>query len=174
MSSVTDFFPVGAVISMAGTLPEEMKWLLCDGREFSIDDYPQLFEIIQFAYGGNEEDKIFAVPDYRGRFLRGTSYDSGIDPDVDSRINLGLAEEGETLTGNAVGTVQEYATKRPDNSFEASVPHLSTSNYRTHGETDSSYSGDNGSETINTCTRGGDGDTRPVNIYVNFYIKAAE
>jgi hypothetical protein len=27
-------------------------------------------------------------------------------------------------------------------------------------------------KTINTCTSGGDPDTRPVNVYVEFYIKA--
>lgn len=41
-------------------------WLACDGALYSVTDYPDLFELIGFSYGGNGTNT-FAVPDLRGK-----------------------------------------------------------------------------------------------------------
>ena len=59
-------------------------WLRCDGRQYKIDDYQQLYDVIKLnfchkytsrtdtAYStSNCDADYFAVPDYRGFFLRG-------------------------------------------------------------------------------------------------------
>ena len=38
------------------------KWLLCDGRELSISDYPDLFAMVGFSFGGSAESKAFKLP----------------------------------------------------------------------------------------------------------------
>ena len=36
-------------------------WLLCDGRSLRVDEYPDLFDLIGYAYGGRGET--FKIPD---------------------------------------------------------------------------------------------------------------
>ena len=45
-------------------------YMLCDGRELSVDDYPELFNNIGVTYGGNGTNS-FRIPDCRGRFTVG-------------------------------------------------------------------------------------------------------
>jgi microcystin-dependent protein len=148
MSDRTDFYPVGGVALFAGTLPENVGWLLCDGREFNTRDYEELFAAIGNIYGG--ASGAFRIPDYRGRFLRGeTSLES-------------------------IGTVQEYATKLPGKPFKATFKHLPVAHKTSHGVTkteDTGYDNDNTIEQ-DTCTSGGDPESRPINVYLNCYIKA--
>jgi microcystin-dependent protein len=41
-------------------------WMVCDGQELLVSDYPDLFGVVGTAYGGDGVDT-FAVPDLRGR-----------------------------------------------------------------------------------------------------------
>lgn len=68
--------PVGHIIShMGNNAPKH--YLICDGTEYNISEYPYLAQhfIDEFGsvnyFGGNGETT-FAVPDLRGEFLRGT------------------------------------------------------------------------------------------------------
>ena len=172
-TGVTDFLPVGSVIASGGTLAIGSYWLLCDGQSYSVDTHLELFAAIGYTYGGSATTRTFNVPDYRGKFLRGTSSGTGVDPDAASRTNPGVSTDGTTLEGDAVGTSQGYATKIPGTKdpFLAWVPKLPEDTFKISGET-ASDAGPKGSDTMSTCTAGGDGDTRPANVYVNFYIKA--
>ncbi len=169
-NGVTDSFPVGAVAALGGTLAGDSYWLLCDGASYSADTYPELYAAIGFTYGGSEQTRMFKVPDYRGEFLRGTSHGTGVDPDAASRANPALSDGGEPA-GDVVGSVQDYATKLPNKPFLTLVPHLPKDTVEVSGST-RKRAGPDGSDTMKTCTSGGDGDTRPANVYVNFYIKA--
>jgi microcystin-dependent protein len=40
-------------------------WLICDGSSLNIEDYPDLFEVIGFTFGGGEGT--FNLPNYNGR-----------------------------------------------------------------------------------------------------------
>ena len=89
--------PVGSVTAYAGTLDtpgaggaqdhtsvlEASAWMLCDGRELACAQYPQLFAVLGYVYGG--ADGTFRIPDYRGCFLRGVSAGTNNDPDEASR-----------------------------------------------------------------------------------------
>lgn len=68
--------PVGHVISHMGTVAPK-HYLICDGTEYNIEDYPYLAQHIEDNFGsinffGGDGEITFAVPDLRGEFLRGT------------------------------------------------------------------------------------------------------
>ena len=166
----TDFYPVGAVIAYGGELEQNDNWLFCDGRELKCEDYPELFTAIDYMYGGNTESRVFKIPDYLGIFLRGATRESTVDPDADKRQTQ--APSGITVSPREVGSVQGYATKLPATHFTGAFAHLPVNSKSSHGETQPDNTGPDGSEEINTCTTGGDKETRPKNVYVNYYIKA--
>jgi hypothetical protein len=64
-----------------GTVPD--GWLVCDGSELDIEEYPELYA----ALGGADKywspvnnAGTFNIPDLRGRFLRGWGSFAGVDP----------------------------------------------------------------------------------------------
>lgn len=73
---VADDSPVGNIISFMGnTAPKD--YLICDGTEYNIADYPLLVQhfINEFGsanYFGGDGTATFAVPDLRERFLKGS------------------------------------------------------------------------------------------------------
>ena len=71
--STTGILPVGSLLPYAGaTVPN--GFLLCDGSEQLIVDYPDLFNAIQYAYrpvGQLLGSGTFGLPDLRGRFPLG-------------------------------------------------------------------------------------------------------
>ena len=62
--------PVGVIQAFSGnTIPR--GFLLCDGASYKTTDYPELFDIIGYTYGGS--DGTFNVPNLcDGRFLEGS------------------------------------------------------------------------------------------------------
>jgi microcystin-dependent protein len=67
------FYPVGAIIPYAGALSAKnipRGWLLCDGSEVSIDDYPNLYNCIVNTYGDTLSG-VFALPNLKGRVIVG-------------------------------------------------------------------------------------------------------
>jgi hypothetical protein len=97
---VADDAPVGNIIAFMGnSAPQD--YLICDGTEYNIADYPLLAQHIldefgSYNYFGGDGTATFAVPDLRGEFLRGT----------------GTATR-DAGTGSAVGEHQE-PTKIPN------------------------------------------------------------
>jgi microcystin-dependent protein len=110
--------PTGSIFPFAGvTLPS--GYLFCDGSEQKISDYPELFNIIGYAYKAIgllvNGAAYFAVPDLRGRFPLGkdgmqnagaTTYDkdgvteaftAGRVTDV-TALTVGLGKGNESLT----------------------------------------------------------------------------
>lgn len=61
--------PPGTIIAFAGQNAPG-GYLVCDGSQYDISLYPELFDAIFVTYGGNGIDK-FNVPDLRGEFIRG-------------------------------------------------------------------------------------------------------
>ena len=168
MSNSIELVPVGSVIAAATHAPPGDDYLPCHGGVFSKDQYPELFASIGLTYtpGGDKGKGEFQVPDYRGLFLRGVANGTAADPDVAGRIPAGTGQ------ADGIGSKQEYATGRPAIPFRGSVKNLPNNTVGSHGETQGGKARVKGSKTIDTCTSGGDGDTRPVNIYVQYFIKA--
>jgi hypothetical protein len=65
---VQNIIPVGTIeyITSGQKSPQEWKqegWLLCDGSEYFIDEYPDLFRVVGWAYGTPTANDRFRVPD---------------------------------------------------------------------------------------------------------------
>ena len=74
-SNSNDSTPVGTVISYMGTKAPE-HYMICDGAELNIADYPQLVQQLKCEFGavnyfGGDGTITFALPDLRNQFLRG-------------------------------------------------------------------------------------------------------
>jgi rhizosphere induced protein len=184
--------PVGAVLPYAGPINPCTRtglaaqgWLFCDGARISAVTYPELYALIGPLYGtpveqGDPPAMLFYLPDYRGAFLRGVNQDAqrpppgtGMrDPDANSRLaaRIGPGGQGEGNQGNSVGSQQ----------LDAFQTH-------THGYTQpqniSIMLGDATAATVGLSTKAADttgpndpartaDETRSLNVYVNFIIKA--
>lgn len=181
---MSDFYPIGAVVAFAGAqLPEATDaWLLCDGSSYSQGDakYAALFEVIEFLYGQDESGN-FRVPDYRGQFLRGA--DAQAIQDTDARLRRRHADlypraDGTVATAAAdpVGSVQEDALGRPKRPFTANLAHLPQSKKSTAytiGSPPHAAGWNDGGRTVDLAVTGGDNETRPINVYVKYFIKCA-
>jgi microcystin-dependent protein len=183
------FMPTGAVLPFAGT-SAPAGYLPCDGAAVSRTTYARLFTVINETHGQGDNSTTFNVPDYRGRFLRGTdTFGAGAaSRDVDKAGRAAMATGGNT--GDAVGSVQIQATKLPTAAFTTNDPGththppLSGSNFQINngGEHTVGGTGLFGTDNLNATTGaggahshsvngGGDNETRPINAYVNFIIK---
>lgn len=90
--------PPGVVLPYAGpTAPP--GWLLCDGEEYRISEYSELFEVIQYAFGARPTvtSGFFKVPDFRGRLPLGADNMGGTDA---NNVTAGYAED-VGLTGGS-------------------------------------------------------------------------
>lgn len=108
-----DDTPVGHIIShMGNTAPKH--YLICDGSEYNIADYPYLVQHIIDNFGsvnyfGGDGAATFAVPDLRGEFLRGTSTATR---DTGSGGNVGEHQDA----------TEHLATRLPNNTNEFYMP----------------------------------------------------
>jgi microcystin-dependent protein len=194
---MSDNTPAGVIVPFAGKKEKIPRgWLLCDGRAVSKDEYTELFEVIGAGWGGDANPD-FYLPDLRGKFLRGVSYDSSIDPEkgarMASRPDLGTGNTGNS--GNEVGSLQGDAFQVHKHN-DLGHTHGSSTNAATRN-TERCDSGDsavvcgdeftnayvsiansnaNISDPVSSSTTGIStvrlaNETRPVNAYVNFIIK---
>lgn len=104
---INNFVFPGVVLQFAGaTAPT--GYLICDGSSVSRATYASLFAAIGTIHG-SASGTTFNLPDYRGRFLRGSdNMGSGAaarDPNADART----ASNAGGATGATVGTVQADA-----------------------------------------------------------------
>ena len=99
--------PIGTVISYMG-INAPTNYLICDGTEYNIADYPYLTQhfINEFGsvnYFGGDGITTFTVPDLRGEFLRGagtakrdtgSGANVGEHQDATTHINMTLINSG--------------------------------------------------------------------------------
>ncbi len=76
-TNFVDSNPIGTIISFMGTQAPD-SYLICDGAEYNIADYPDLasFFTRQFGaanYFGGDGTTTFAVPNVQGKFILGAS-----------------------------------------------------------------------------------------------------
>jgi microcystin-dependent protein len=65
-----NILPAGLVIAWTGS-SSPTGWLICDGSIYQISIYPKLGALLGKTFGG-DGSSTFAVPNYKGAFLRGT------------------------------------------------------------------------------------------------------
>jgi microcystin-dependent protein len=103
--------PIGVIMPFAGTtLP--LGYLLCDGGEVKIADYPNLFSVIGYAYKriGLVGKNTFALPDLRGRFPLGrddmdnaTTVPDKDDPTLNVDAGGGSANRVTSTSADTIG-----------------------------------------------------------------------
>lgn len=187
--------PVGTVVAFAGDIAPA-GWLLCDGSVVPRYQYERLWKVIGTRHGEGDGTTTFNLPDYRGRFLRGVDVAGDAIPPRDLGPRMPMNKGGAT---SGLGTVQNWATARPAaTGFVLSEVPAHDHEY-THARAVSEEvklydglptnlagshfpigrsggvavkTGDAGKHS-HTVDGGGDKETRPLNVAVNFIIKYA-
>lgn len=147
-------------------------WLVCNGAEYAIADYGDLYTAIGTIWGsltngsGGAGTSHFVVPDLRGEFLRGFDNGQGNDPDAASRTG-----------GDAVGSSQSHQFQQHRHSFYISSTQIfntrlfgPASQYDTSIARGTASTG-SGSGVWDAYTGNYGDETRPRNKYVQYCIK---
>lgn len=176
--------PIGSVIAFAADAEHARgisnNWILCDGQNFPpLGQFEPLFDVIDYAHGKQTVDSSenFVLPDYRGYFLRGVSSGSGRDPDASTRQAPYTPEEPGGAGGNsgdAIGSKQGAATGIPVKANMETTyrtPPSKEGDKSTDGTKKSRYRPNGGSTDVPLTTKGGDAETRPRNMRVDYYIR---
>ena len=189
MASPTNIVQPGMIVAFAGDVSNAsvvqalaaLGWLVCDGTSYLKSEYSNLALAIGTSFGGSGGSKgSFNVPDLRGRFLRGTSYSSNMDPDAATRVAMNAGG----AMGNAVGSLQFSASALPNNPFNflsagdhthtvGNVPQSSNAYALVGSHYAIANSGGRTSDTQGNHSHAlgsWDNESRPVNLYVNFLI----
>ncbi len=193
-----DLLPIGTIVPFGGPFMTDsatdnypVGWLPCDGRAVSSSEgnrrYSRLHKTIGTLWGNGTIGKNadppktnFNVPDLRGVFLRGVDGGSRRDPDAANR----LASNSGSGEADSVGSLQPHATARPTKPFSIPKSNLTApykEPYVVHEYVFSTGDGESGSLTRVrdgnsplpefTVTDGGDSESRPINVSVNYIIK---
>ena len=177
---------IGSIVAVGfadGGNPEIADgWLWCDGSAVSRLIYRQLFQAIGTAWGNGDGAGTFNLPDLRGVFVRGVNDGSGRDPDVATRAPSFPGGN----RGDAAGSFQHFATALPasgnlrtssagDHSHDVDNLPNDSSWYEIAGShyaqwnPESVLSSKDGLHSHISQT-GGDHESRPVNVYVDYMI----
>jgi len=189
--------PVGTIIAYGGPIEPERRqqlddagWLVCDGALVPAGQkYQALASLVGHLWGpGNNSDRV-SLPDLRGVFLRGVDPEGKNDPEYAKRFSYW--EPGK-IVGASVGSFQLDATRQPSNAFR-----MTNSGEHSHsidgpaakddgGRADTAFAIGNhprnerrdfpeltvkGGAHSHVVNAGGDVETRPKNVYVNYIIK---
>ncbi|WP_375653269.1 MULTISPECIES: tail fiber protein [unclassified Bartonella] len=164
-------FPSGFIATFAmQNVPN--GWLLCDGKAYKREDYPQLFNAIGDKWG-KDSNKTFKVPDFRGMFLRGFDNGRGLDggrkfadeqqDSIKSHTHIGSIENAGEHAHNF-----EYKGVGWPVGDIGRLPNHYTYNATLKGRTGSA-----GAHTHKvTLSHTGEAETRPVNATVVYAIKS--
>jgi microcystin-dependent protein len=166
-------FPLGGVIAIPGSgVPDSKYWTLADGRSIQRSANPELYAVLQNAWGGAADGSTFNLPDLRDMFLRGTDVSpKGVEDqygDPDRWTRTASAPGGVTA---GTGSKQAPETGNPWHPFRIDAVHPTASDWNATG-TGRKTSRFNSGETTYTVI-GGDEETAPVSLAAYFYIKTA-
>lgn len=170
--------PIGTILPYAGLVDgnargelQRQGWLICDGEEYSEEEYPELENTIGTIYG-NSRPGSFKVPDLRGRFVRGVDAGAGRDPDAGSRSG------GHDAT--KLGSVQDDAFKDHYHWLYIDMKGANSGgkedwgiNKGTRGHAEGTHARRTAPASERRAAVTAE-ETRPKNIYVNWIIKARE
>ena len=103
--------PAGVMLPYGGSAAPE-DWLFCDGTEYLISDYAQLFAAIAYNFGSQASVTAgyFKVPDLRGRMPIGKDDMGGTSADVlvnESADVLG-AQDGSETVGISIANLPDH------------------------------------------------------------------
>jgi microcystin-dependent protein len=176
--------PVGTVVAFAGKVEsspsnppsnfvtnlEVLGWMVCEERLLKVSEYPELFAVLGYLYGGAGD--VFKIPDYRGYFLRGVNGRSNNDPDASIRQHPSQDDKKE----DGVGSRQQDALQSHQHQYDR-VPKTTTilqpekgapaiAPLPNPGLTEQATDSLSPPGNVRTST-----ETRPKNVAVNYIIK---
>jgi microcystin-dependent protein len=157
--------PIGTVLASASTI-EPAGYIICSGKSLAVLSYPALFAAISYTYGGSGAN--FNVPDYRGYFLRGWDNGRGVDPDSSSRT---IANGTGTTVGNVLGSIQGDQFKSHNHGISPNFLASSSGYFHQAASGTGAWPDKQDFQTYGTQSNGGN-ETRPVNMYVMYIIRA--
>lgn len=164
--------PVGTII-MSASDDTPTGYLPCEGGLYDRTEYADLFASIGTSWGTTASDN-FAIPDLRGRFVRGSDRGAGRDPDAATRT----AHSTGGATGDNVGTLQDEQYKSHTHTISGTFDSGGTVNVYANnsgGSIGSVITGTFGGAGLlsitGTATASGGNETRPKNVNVRYYIK---
>jgi microcystin-dependent protein len=160
--------PVGTIIAWAGastgtgTAAPPTGYILCNGgTPGGTGAYAALYAAIVNKWGGTDAATM-RLPDLRGQFLRGVDHGAGVDPDASTRT----AKYTGGNTGDNVGSYQDDAYETHTHGYTAGTGTRMGDGYTWHNEVQ------NLAAKVSTAGTGTSStETRPDNVYVEFYIK---
>jgi microcystin-dependent protein len=170
---MSKLYPIGMVLPYSGAITSEVEnnlinagYMPCDGRTLSKTNpqYVELFNQIKTFYGGDDEN--FCVPDYRGRFMRGTDYGAGRDKDAGTRT-APTALKFPGNSGDNVGSLEAGGILAHTHSYAANGGDYWHNNY---GGLQSPGVYTENDTTGGTSSSSGGAETRPKNVYINYVI----
>lgn len=170
--------PAGSIVSFAGDAINQKDnliangWLPCIGGSYDVSKYPELYENICNIYGGDE--KKFSVPDLRGLFVRGVNSNTSDTPGVHGATRIGQIEDCLTALPKT-----EKFTLSTDGKHTHSAPNLPKDKYienycaghQVANFPSGQVTGKQGNHKHSII--GGDSETRPVNICLDYIIKTS-
>ena len=177
--------PPGSIMPFAGTTAPA-GWLQCRGQALSSAQYPELFSVLGTTWGngssgsGSSVSTDFNLPDLRGEFLRGLDSGRG----VDAGRTLGSSQAGATKMPTTAFTGTTNSTGAHTHTIKRSVVQSGVAHYHTDsftdrvagvpapsGPGDDAITGSEGAHSHTVSISGGDSETRPRNVSVNYIIK---
>jgi len=168
--------PIGTIMAYAGDASgneqaklERQGWLVCNGEQYLIEDYSDLFDVIGSYYGTASKPRYFKLPDLRGQFLRGVDHGAGVDPDAKDRQPI--APGGNS--GDKVGSKQDDAMQQHHH-FEPERKAFLGNGLNPNGQEITFAVNDNLPIEQNVKEAKTSSETRPKNIAVNWIIKARD
>ena len=191
---VRELLPPGTIQAYAGTSPPP-GWLMCDGSIVTQTEYPYLWDVIEVSHGaGTSADGDFHLPDYRGRFLRGTDDPDGpveddysaAGNDLDFGASADLGVDGKRYqmaaggVSTGVGSIQGDAVRNVTGQFNGGPTYNSTNANGVFLESSSPINTQVGTGRVNRHTYvtidlsrqiPTASESRPKNAAVNFIIK---
>jgi hypothetical protein len=146
--------PPGTVIAFAGNHAPR-GYLLCDGREVDVLNYPDLFRAIGTIYGGNGTSK-FKLPDFRGMFLRGAGGNA-------APLGQRQGDAIRNIVGNVSPSWAGDVAGSPTGVFSGSYKNSSREGTNSNNGWNLNF---DASRVVPTAN-----ENRPVNYAVSYYIK---
>lgn len=72
VNKVNNLVPIGSMMIWSSETLPDSNWRICDGSELNISEYAELYQRIQFSFGGSIASGKFNLPDLRSRVPVGT------------------------------------------------------------------------------------------------------
>ena len=164
-----DGMPIGSIIMFAGeTIPT--GWLICDGDTLNEEEYPELYDVIGYTYGGSGLD--FNLPDFRGKSAFGYhDMETGMYPLGNTGGTKSHTHQYGFQTNGWYGTLTEGFALWNGNSesWINSSGGAGTKSITTRGGTDTAT---NNPALLRAVTDTSSSGTLPPYLVVNYIIKA--